>query len=241
LAALENVVLTLTLTLSGPVLAAGFSCAHSAHPGKQNGTLEELEEVVVTGARVKTKTKDLQEWLKLLVGKYTYDGYIDLCGKDNAEDQRPVTGRANCIAQSSTANVQCTVNVRWPETRGEHGDPVLGGVSSLVPAFVIYALENRYIPEENVARLALMFTQVDSKGVAEWAAGTLVGDTFISKESCVGIPGDCHKITRITAKPNSNEISMRIDVDIDNQRVLRQEFLLHREPNSRNGRQHTAP
>jgi hypothetical protein len=222
--------------LSGPVLAAGFACAQPPDLGEKNGALVELEEVVVTGAQVKTRTNDLQAWLKLLVGNYTYEGYVDLCGNGNAEDQRPVTGKADCVDFGSTPNVRCGVNVHWPAERGENGAPVLGGVSNLQPAFVIYGLENRYIPEQKIARLALMFTQVDSEGVTEWASGALVGDTFTSREPCVGMPGACQKITRITARPDSDDISMLIDVNIDNQRVMRQAFLLHRESKSQSGR-----
>lgn len=231
--------LALLLLCSGPALAAGFACTQPAATtdaeAEENGALDELEEVVVSGEEVTTRTRDLKAWLKLLVGQYTYEGYVDLCGQGNAKDQRPVTGKSDCIKAGSTPNVQCTLNVRWPAVRGEHGVPVLGGVSNLLPAFVIYALESRYIPELKVDRLNLMFTQVDNKGVAEWASGALVGDTFTSRAPCVGIEGACEKITRITARPNSNEISMLIDVSIDNQRVLRQAFLL-RETNLRNGK-----
>jgi len=229
--------LVLALMLSGPAPAAGFRCAPPADAGRK-GAQDELQEIVVNGAKVKTGTRDLQAWLKLLVGKYTYEGYVDLCGKGNVADMRPVTGGSDCIASGSGPNVQCTVNVRWPEAKGENGEPVLSGVSSLLPAFVIYALENRYIPEKRVDELRLMFTQVDNKGVAEWASGDLEDDTFTSREPCVGIAGGCQKTTRITATPDSNEVSMQVDVDIDNRRVLRQTFLLHRQ--SGNGRQSTG-
>ena len=232
-------ILVLALLLPGPVLAAGFTCAQPADSGRKD-RLEELEEVIVTAEQARTSTRDLQAWLKLLVGQYTYEGYVDLCGKGNAEDQRPVTGQADCIGAGSTPNVHCTVNVRWPVARGETGEPVLGGVSSLLPAFVIYTLENRYIPERNVNRLGLMFTQVDNNGVAEWGSGELVGDTFTSREPCVGIPGACQKITRITARPNSNEVSMLVDITIGSQRVLRQAFLLHRESNVQKGARSTG-
>jgi hypothetical protein len=205
----RSLVLALALMLSGPVLAAGFTCAPATETDNR-AALDELEEVVITGEESETDTKDLQAWLQLLVGRFTYEGYVDLCGKGNSKDQRAVTGSSDCIGSGSTPNVHCTVNVRWPAARGENGAPVLGGSSSLLPALV-------------------MFTQVDNKGVTEWASGMLVGDTFMSREPCVGIPGDCRKTTRVTARPGSNEISMLIDVRIDDERVLRQVFLLHRD------------
>jgi len=224
--------LLLILLASGSVLAAGFTCAPPAASATTNA-LEELEQVVVTGQKTRTATRDLRAWLKQLVGRYTYTGYVDLCGNGNVADQRPVGGNADCIAAASTPNVQCTVNVRWPAATGANGEPVLGGESSLLPAFVIYSLENHYVPERRINRLQLMFTQVDNKGVAEWASGTLVGDTFTATEPCVGISGACQKITRITASPDSDEISMLADVRVDDKPVLRQSFQLHRQSNAR--------
>lgn len=219
------------MMLSGPVLAAGFKCEKPAEPVKKQA-LDELQEVVVTGEKATTRTRALKEWLKLLVGKYTYEGYVDLCGQDNPKDLRSVTGNADCVASGENPNVHCTVNVRWPAARGENGAPVLGGVSSLLPAFAIYSLENRYLPDKQAYQLGLMFTQVDNKGVAEWASGTLMGDTFTSSEPCVGIPGDCRKITKITASPESDEIYSLVDIQVDSRRVLRQSFVLHRESKS---------
>jgi hypothetical protein len=134
---------------------------------------------------------------------------------------------------------------------------VLGGVSSFLPALVVYSLEvyNQYThspqghglmpppsrdhSEDFNRQLAqaprhwrIMFMQLDNKGNAEWGAGVLTGDTFVSREPCVGIPGVCQKITRITAKPDSDEIHMVTDVEVDSRRVLRQSFLLHRDPAS---------
>jgi hypothetical protein len=230
--------LALALMLSGPALA-GFKCEQPAESVKQD-TLDELDEVVVSGEKVTTRTKAFKEWLKLLVGKYTYEGDIDLCGHGNAKDLRPVTGEADCTAVGENPNVHCTINVRWPETTGENGEPVLGGVSSLHPAYVIYSLENRYLPDKQAYQLGLMFAQVDNKGVAEWASGMLVGDTFSSSEPCVGIPGACRKITRITASPESKEIYTLVDVQVDNRRVLRQSFVLRRESKSGDGKRSTG-
>lgn len=230
--AFKGLVLALALMSSGPVLAAGFSCAPPADSVKKS-TLDELDEVVITNKEIAKDPKDMSAWLKLLVGKFTYEGYVDLCGKGNARDQRPVSGKSDCLASGVTPNVHCTVNVRWPAARGENGTPVRGGVSTLTPAMVIYSLENRHLPDIRVNRWGLMFMQVDNKGVGEWASGDLVGDTFTSREPCVDIPGNCQKITRITAAPDSDEITMVVDVKINGDRVQRQAFLLHRESGSR--------
>lgn len=247
----RSCVLALALMLSGPVLGAGFACSGPTVSGG-NGALEELQEVVVTAAQATTGTRDLRGWLKLLVGQYTYEGYVDLCGKGIAEDRRPVTGEAHCAQSGSTPNVLCTVNVRWPEARGEDGLPVPGGESNLVPALLSFGLEKRHLPDPGGGEAAfraalrtgtpmapartgywgLMFTQLDNRGIVEWGSGVLVGNTFTSTEPCVsiGVAGNCQKITRITARPGSSEIAMLVDIRIDSRRVLRQEFLLRRQP-----------
>jgi hypothetical protein len=93
-----------------------------------------------------------------------------------------------------------------------------------------------YLPDKQAYQLGLMFTQVDNEGVAEWAAGTLVGDTFTSSEPCVGIPGACRKVMKITASSENKEIYTEIDVEVDNRRVLRQSFVVHRESRSEDGK-----
>lgn len=239
--------LALLLLLSGPAFADGFTCAPITSSSEATA-LDELEEVVITGRDVKAGKKDLQAWLRRLAGNYTYEGHVDLCGRNNAKDQRPVTGNAVCVGSISTPTVTCTINVKWPEARGENGRPVLGGTSHLLPALVSYSLEARH--NSNPAGEAafrdlirtgipgflptgywgVIFTQVDNRGIVEWGSGMVLGDTFISKEPCVGVDtnGPCQKITRVTARPNSTGISMSVDINIDNQRVLRQVFLLHR-------------
>jgi hypothetical protein len=101
---------------------------------------------------------------------------------------------------------------------------VLGGVSKLAPAQLLFSIESR---PGNAWGLVLM--QLDSAGSAEWASGDLVRDTFTSREPCVDMAGSCHKITRITVKPDSDEISMLTDFEMSDRLVLRQAFVLHRE------------
>lgn len=233
---LWRVILSLALLTSGPVLAAGFTCATPAGSGDKEG-LDEPDEAVVRGLEATLSGKDMQAWLKQLVGRYTHEGYVDLCGNGHAEDRRPVTGRADCIAAGLMPNVHCRVNATWTPAYKENGAPVLGGVSNLAPAEYVFSME---IPTSafNVGKAAngwgLVFVQLDNKGNGEWASGVLVGDTFIAREPCVDISGNCHKKTRITAKPDG-DISMQTEIVIDRKRVLRQSFLLRRKPDSQPG------
>lgn len=229
LRALRRLLPVLALLLPAPLFAAGFACAPSADSTRNKSGLDELDEVIITAKDANTDTNDLRAWLRRLAGHYSYEGYVDLCGKGNSKDQRPVTGTADCTASGATPNIQCTVNVQWPIERGEDGLPVPGGISHLSPAHVLYSIENRYIPEERLNRWGLLFMQIDSKGRTEWTSGLLTGHTFTSRGPCAGVPAPCQKITRITAKPNSKEISMLIDTEIDRKLMVRQAFLLTRE------------
>ena len=226
---LGRLILVLALLLPAPLFAAGSVCAPppKVDPEKA-GNLEELEEVVVVAKETSAYLNDLRAWLKRLVGAYSYEGYVDICGNGNPGDQRPVTGQAECIAKGAAPNIQCTVNMRWPVAVQENGEAVPGGAYNIVTAHVIYSVENRFIPEQRINRWGLMSMQVDSKGKAEWSSGALIGDSFVSKERCVGIPGECKKNMRITARPNAKEVTMLIDTEIGEQRVMRQALVLNR-------------
>lgn len=241
--------LILASMFPGEVLGAWFACQTVASPATK--AIGELEEVVVTAKSIRTDSKDLKGWLRSLVGRYTYDGYVDLCGNGNAADQRPVTGWAECVGTRSTPAVHCKVNVSWTEERDEDGKPVLGGVSNLRPALVSFSLENRSIQDfssrtawitgtprinNQTSFWGIMFMQVDNRGIAEWGSGVLVGDTFTSREACVGISksGVCEKTTRITASQRSSEVFISVDIHIDSRRVLQQSFVLKRERSESN-------
>jgi hypothetical protein len=239
---IRRVIPVLALLVSGPVAAAGFTCAGPAETDKERSP-QEPEEADLKASETTLSGKDMQSWLRRLVGQYTYGGYVDLCGNGNANDQRRVTGKADCIASGSAPNIHCAVNVRWPTATRENGAPVLGGVSNLAPAEFLFSME---IPRPPMFKgkaangWGLVFLQLDSSGNAEWASGVLNGDTFHSREPCFDIPGDCHRIKRITVAPDDDEISMRVDIVINRERVLRQVFLLHRKPGTRQGERSTG-
>lgn len=224
--------------MSGPTLAApapsaavpvaGLTCIQPAEPGrKDKKTVPKVD--AVDGSLAVSDLRALRQWLVLLAGQYSYEGHVDLCGKGHPSDQRPVTGKADCILSGPIPDVHCKVDAGWPETRAESGVPVLGGVSSLRQAQFVFSLENSGTRGIQVSGWGVQFVQVDNEGKADWASGVLIGDTFIAGELCAGIPGNCQEITRITARPGSNEISMLIEIQIDQQPVMRQAFLLRRE------------
>lgn len=217
--------------LSGPALAAGFTCAQpdalDAPPPAKN-QIPELDEVIVTPGKSVRRTRDLGAWLKRLEGQYTYEGHVDLCGNGNAADQRPVTGKADCASLydghkvARTLSLYCMIDVRWPQVRDEDGMPVPGSEAGLSPALMVFGV----VPDLP----GIQFMQIDNKGMATHAQGSLTGDTLITRASC-GSPGSCQQGTRITARRDSAGIFMLVDIETEAGRVLRQAFVLRRVSN----------
>lgn len=224
-------IVALVLLLPGPVPAADYACTK---PTPQSASLplgdqlKELDEVIVKPAKATSRPKALGAWLQLLQGQYTYDGSVDLCGHGNAADLRPVTGKADCAAiynyteTESPTSVYCVIDVRWPLVQGEGSKLVVEGESRLSPAMVVFGV----VPDLP----GIQFMEIDSKGMTTHAKGKLVGDTLTARGTC-GAPSACQKVTRISAHPDSNEIAMLIDIDIDSTRTVRHRFLLHRVSN----------
>jgi hypothetical protein len=222
--------------VQGSAAAAEFTCAKQTESGGKRAA-DEREEGSASGKQEST-TQEMQAWLARLVGQYSVEGTVDLCGEGNPAEQRPVTGRVDCIAAGAPPSSHCIVNVHWQPAYGRNGTPLLGGVSNLAPAQFLFSFFTReqasYAgpsgkPLREGPKRGLQLLQLDNQGNAEGAWSKLEGDTFMSREECIDIPGDCHKTARITAKAGSSEISMRMDVERNGKRVLRQTFLLRRE------------
>lgn len=219
------------LLLPAPLLAATFTCAQTSSSNVTDfgkGTaIDQLEDVVVTGSKPKARTKDLGTWLKRLEGQYRYEGYVDLCGSGNLEDQRRVAGRADCVSLYGTftdipGSLYCRVNLDWPAEAG--GARAVAGESNLSPAVIVYGL----VPDLP----GIQVMQMDDGGLTTHALGKLIDDTLTIKGSC-GTKFSCSKITRTTARPDSKEISILTDFEIDSRLVLRHAFVLHRVSNIR--------
>lgn len=228
---LRRMIVVLMLLAPVPVLAAGFACAEPTDSDKTE-KVDDADEVRIAIREGTQSAKEMQAWLKLLVGQYNVEGYVDLCGKGIAQDQRPVSGKVDCIASGSAPDVHCAVNVRWPAESAAKGASLPGGVSNLAPAEFVFSIERpTFLNFKGVGvnGWGLALLQLDNRGIAEWNSGVLVGNAFIAGESCGATLEECHRITRITVNPG-NGISMLVDVHRDRQPVLRQSFQLRREP-----------
>lgn len=210
------------ISLSLLFCAAFATSAAAAQPGAPDASQlpEVLDEVLVSGEKSTRKIADLIPWLRRLLGQYTFDGYVDLGGKGHPEDRRAVRGGGTCIGFGVAPGVQCEIQVRWPEVRGPNGEEVLGGVSSLAPAMILYGLE----PDERGIR----YLQVDNRGLAEGATGLVTGDTAAFRTPCVDMPADCQRVVRITARPDSKVVDMQIDTELSHQVAVRYRFQLTR-------------
>ena len=112
------------------------------------------------------------------------------------------------------------------------------GSSDLSPAQLLFSLFSfeRHVyrglnpgePTGGADKRGIHLLQMDSRGIVEWASSELVGDIFLSRESCVDVPGNCYKMTQIIARPDSDEISMQVDIEKNRKRVLRQTFTFRR-------------
>lgn len=222
--ALRNWAIALVLALPGPVLAAS---APAGPPGTAPPAVdadpdrdEELDEIVVTGAKRVRKPEALIAWLRRLVGQYTYEGYVDVRSDGAPSGRQPVKGVGDCVGFGPAPGVQCVLKVIWPEVHGPEGKEVPGGVSSLAPAMILYGLDPDY--------LGIRYMQLDNKGLADSGQGYLRGDTLTTKAPCVDIPGNCTRTTQIDAQGDGKVIRMQIDIEKDEQRLVRFMFVQHR-------------
>jgi hypothetical protein len=183
---------------------------------------QELDEVLVNGSRVRPNRDPQQvvNWLKLLVGQFRYTGYVEASAEGVPREMLRVRGKADCIAFGLAPGVICRIDVTWPEVRGPGEAVVPGGISSLAPAMVQYGLDKD--------RYSIRYMQVDNKGLADRGHGYLVADSLVTSAPCVGLEGNCQRISRITPRDDGRIIDMQVDFERDAERIARFRFILHR-------------
>lgn len=201
-------------------LLASPAAMSAAAPAEE---LDQLDEVRVSAIRIKP-TRDMQQiidWLARLVGQFQYDGSVELrAGPGVPQGQLLVSGVGDCVGFGLAPGVQCAVKVRWPEVRGADGEKLAGSVSNLNPAMILYGLD----PD----RRGIHFLQVDKYGIAEGGLGYLDGNTLVTSAPCEAIPGDCKRITRVTAQPDGKQIQMQVDIEQEGRRTVRYKFYMRR-------------
>jgi hypothetical protein len=205
-----------------PWLPSAAIAAAANASGATNAPDRDLNEVVVTGKRINAKRirspTGLAAWLNRLRGDFTYEGSVELGSEDAIPRERTVSGASKCGAYGPS--VICIVQVTWEEMHGSDGEDVPGGVSTLAPAMVTYAVDMNY--------LGIQFLHVGSNGMADSGMGYLAGDTLTTTTACVDLPGDCKRISRIEAQPDGKVIRRQTDIEQDEKRLVRYTFVLRR-------------
>lgn len=213
--------LAMVMALTPWVSAPASDAAAPSLPPPPDSTLNpELDEILVSGAR---KTRDpvaVLEWLRRLLGQYSYEGYVELRSPGAPQGRLPVRGSGECTGFGPGPGVQCAMRVTWPRVRGADGAEVPGGVSSLVPAMTLYGFDADFI--------AIRFQQVDNKGLANPGRGYLTGDVLTTREPCVDVLEHCERITRINAHPDGSVIQTQVDIEQDSVLVVRYVFVQNR-------------
>ncbi len=215
------------LLLPGTGIAASPASARppasqppASQPAPKSTQTDELGEVIVSAEKPTRKPSVLIDWIRRLLGQYTFEGKVDLGGKGNPQDRWTATGTGTCIGFGVAPGVQCEINVRWPQIPGPNGQAIVSGVSDLTPAMILYAME----PDD----LGIRYLQVNSKGLAEGATGFIINDTATFKTPCVNAPEGCQRIIRITAESEGKVIDMQIDTELNTLLAARFNFRMRR-------------
>ena len=238
---LPSSLIALVLMAPAPVIAASAPAAPPASPASPAipadtpqapaPPLEELDDVLVEGRRIRAAPRSWDEYqqpfnfLARLVGKFDIEGYVDLRAQGNDEDLRKVQGQAICLGFGAAPGVQCELTAQWPRTTGPAGEEILGGVSSLDPAVLLFGFDP--------ATTGVSHVVVDNRGVADTAVGRMISvNTMLARSRCVAVPGNCERTARVSIEPGFRIIRMNIDLAIDQQKAVSFVFIMNRVPDS---------
>jgi hypothetical protein len=180
---------------------------------------EELEEIVVSAAKVVRSRRAMLSWLQRLVGHYSYEGYVELGGEGAAYGRETAIGAGKCVPLDEVA-VLCETRVQWPEIVAADEANLSAGVSALSPAITLYGYDDSI--------LAIRSLQVDSRGMANGGPGELRGNTLTTSTPCVDLPGDCKRVSRVSAQPDGKMIRMEIEIVREAGRVAHYVFQARR-------------
>ncbi len=207
------------------VLMAGAALAAAPTRSSQAQDLE-LGEVLVEGSKPIRKKPQVIDWLRRLPGRFIVDGTVESHGDGDTRASQPVQGRADCENfMVLFPDVHCELKIRWTDVQGPNGEALLGGISTLNPAQMLFVYDED--------RIGVHYMLVDSNGIAEDALGyLLVGDTLVTRRKCVNVPGKCERVMRITARPDLKEVVMKISMEVEFTKVASFTFVMHRVPGS---------
>jgi hypothetical protein len=150
----------------------------------------------VTAADAVGDLAELTRWLPRLAGRFRYDGTLAM----NPDDIRIVKGFSDCKLVGEGPGVQCMININWPEIgpNGNRGGPP----HNLAPSMILHGLDP--------LAAKILFLQVDSKGLAEGAEGTLKSAGVLKTVMpCVNAGTNCRRYAWINLNRDSGQIEIR--------------------------------
>jgi hypothetical protein len=216
---------TAALLLAELSVAAAPQSSAPPEPAQQQANDDQvLEEIVVEGRRALRKPQAILDWMARIVGQFTVTGNVDLRGHSGT-DLLDAQGRSTCVGLGPGPAVQCELSIRWPEARGIDGEKIVGGVSTLDPAMMVFGFEPN--------RIGIRHMLVGNDGIADGAMGYLLsGDTLVTRAKCGGVAGTCERMVQVTAEPDAQTVRVRIEMQIDLRKAVTIAFDMHRVPGS---------
>lgn len=137
---------------------------------------------------------EMDVWLRRLVGKFRWEGVLDVeprFGREDGTDVLAVRGYSDCVAIGSGPGVHCVLDVRWNEKYTFMGKPV--AVPNLTPAMMMFGID--------AARERMLYLQVDNKGLPHGGVGSLVGSTAEFRAPCISTDPELSSMERPGQSP----------------------------------------
>lgn len=184
-----------TLLISVLAVFTALACAE-LYAQARGPPLDDWKDPVAAAADPSATTAELAAWLPRLAGKFRYDGILGL----GADDVRIVKGFSDCRIVGEGPGVQCVININWPEIgpNGSRGGPP----HNLAPSMILHGLD------PGTATIRIL--QVDSKGLAEGAEGTLKSAGVVKTVMpCVNAGTNCRRFAWINVNRNGGQIEIR--------------------------------
>lgn len=186
-----------------------------------------------------TPDADMDVWLRRLVGRYTFEGMVQIVHDGDCDSIEPqicqsIKGKGDCVAVGDGPGVQCILDVTWLDMFQQPG-----GVSYLDPAMALFGLDP--------GNSALNYLLVDNKGLPEGGQGYIKGNRATFRTLYVNAPvllmemGDkakgvtnVYRTVRLDARPDATVVHWSMDIELEaaGERVMwtRFEMTLRRVP-----------
>jgi hypothetical protein len=197
------------------IAAAKWSCAIALICGTASAQPHAEPEINLINLQPVTEPAQVEEWLRRLVGRFKYDGMVQLgdCAPVPPVAGGPppppshlcqgISGKSDCVAIGTGPGVQCVLNVTWRDIY--QVDYENGGVNEMLVSFLDPAMELYGVEP---ATLTVRRFLVNNKGLAASGRGSIKGNTATFRSPCVNtvvsrFAETCYSIVRIEAKTDA--------------------------------------